>query len=107
MADFFIQALRDMLNGLYGQTDSVKEVVYTPGESEPVTVKVFYDENTIMQPSAYSAEVFALGRSVKGILEDFGGKPGRGDEITIGGITYTVKEVILENNGRAARLTIS
>ncbi|MBN2397099.1 MAG: hypothetical protein JXI32_01860 [Deltaproteobacteria bacterium] len=107
MADAFTIALRAIMDGLYGQSDSVQEAVYSPQGGDPIPWKVFYDENTLMQPSAYSAEVYALGRTVKGILEDLGVDPQRGDSITVKGNTYTVKEPILENNGRAVRLVIS
>ena len=107
MADVFTIALRAILDGLYGHSDSVQEAVYTPQGGDPISWKVFYEENTVMQPSAYSAEVYALGRTVKGILEDLGAEPQRGDSITVKGSTYTVKEPILENNGRAVRLVIS
>ncbi len=107
MSDVFTTALRAILDGLYGQSDSVQEAVYTPQGGDPILWRVFYEENTVMQPSAYSAEVWALGRTVKGILEDLGVNPQRGDSILVKGCTYTVKESISENNGRAVRLVIS
>ena len=107
MSDVFSAALRGMLDGLHGHSDTVQEAVYTPQGGDPIpAVKVFYEENTAMQPSAYSAEVYALGRTIKVIREDLAVDPQRGDSVTVKGETYIVQEVLSENNGRTARLVI-
>jgi len=108
MSDVFAIALRAMLDGLHGHSDSVQEAVYTPQGGYPITLKCFYDANTVMQPSAYSTEVYALGRTVKVLREDLGEgvDPQRGDSVTVNGQTYTVQESASENNDRTVRMVI-
>jgi hypothetical protein len=105
MADLFVQAFRAILTGLYQKSDSVKVAVYTPSGGEPVTLKVIIQKSTVLQPSGYDAEVLATVTSVKALLEDLGREPNRGDSLEIGDDTFTIKEVLLENNGRTARMT--
>lgn len=106
MADVFTQALRAILMGLYQKSDSVKDAVYTPSGGDSVSLKVFIQKSNVLQPSGYQAEVLATGTSVKALLEDLGQEPSRGDTLIIDGVTHTIKEVLLENNGRTARMTI-
>lgn len=104
MGDVFVQAIRAILEGI--PSDSVQDAVYTPAAGDPVSLKVFVSVNTVLQPSGFDAEVLATGTSVKALLEDLGREPVRGDSLEIRSGVYTIKEVLLENNGRTARMTI-
>lgn len=74
------------------------DAVFTPASGPQVDLRVNYDEEILLQPGALTADVYAPTKTIEFLLSFLGRQPAEGETFTIGANTYTVVEVLANNN---------
>ena len=81
-----------------------RDATYTVG-AVTTSLKVVLDKVIDPGPSSFEGKAWQYMRTIECLLADLGGEPNKGDMFTIGANTYTVKEV-LENDDRFVKVAV-
>jgi len=70
------------------------DAIFTPASGPPISLKVSFQEEILLQPGGSTAEVYAPSKTIEFFFSAIGRKPVEGETFTIGITVYRVVSIL-------------
>jgi hypothetical protein len=82
------------------------DATYTPLVGDAVSLRVFFDQETYVDPAGFTAATWTQRKTIEVKLDDLTDEPNAGDTFLIGSTTYTVTADEPENDGYTVKVVV-